>query len=434
MSAAFEDILRRGFDEYREFVNPLIAQRAAVAGEPVRLIRAEGGVLRDAQGRAVEDFHGTQAFGHRRPEITAAVRAFLDSDAINWYPSRVNPFAGRLARRLAERTGYDNAFLACTGSDAVEAALKLARALTRRPRMLGITGAYHGCSYGSVSLMEKGYLHDPFAPFVEGAEAVPFGDVDALARAMGDDVACVLVEPIQGEGGVRELPPAFVEALCESTARHGALLIADETQTALGRTGRGFLATEKWPRRPDAVCIAKHLGGGLVPISAMLTRRELFLRAYGSHFASGESHNTTMGFNGLTCVAALAALDLLTDELIEHIRAEGDYLKERLAAALGRSPLYREVRGAGFMLGVALKSPDHPWLSFEHFGLPDLGDKSIISPLVCHRLYDRGFFCYTCGHDWSIFRLQPRFDIPRAKLDEFVTAVAEELGRIEELV
>lgn len=434
MSAAFDDIFRRGFDEYREFVNPLIAQRAAVAGEPIRLIRAAGGVLLDTQGHAVEDFHGTQAFGHRHPVITAAVREFLDGDAINWYPSRVNPFAGRLARRLAERTGYDNAFLACTGSDAVEAALKLARALTRRPRILGIAGAYHGCSYGSVSLMGEGYLRAPFAPFVEGAEAVPFGDVDALARMMGDDVACIVVEPIQGEGGVRELPPPFVEALCELTERHGALLVADETQTALGRTGRGFLATEKWPRRPDAVCMAKHLGGGLVPISAMLTRRELFLRAYGSHFAAGESHNTTMGFNALTCVAALAALDLLTDELIERVRVEGAYMKERLAAALGHSRLYREVRGAGLMLGVALDPPDHPWLSFEHFGLPDLGDKSIISPLVCHRLYGRGFFCYTCGHDWSIFRLQPRFDIPRAKLDEFVTAVAEELSKIEELL
>ncbi len=434
MSAAFEDILRRGFDEYREFVNPLIAQRAAVAGEPIKLIRAEGGVLCDAQGHAVEDFHGTQAFGHRHPAITAAVRAFLDSDAINWYPSRVNPFAGRLARRLAERTGYDNAFFACTGSDAIEASLKLARALTRRPRILGLTGAYHGCSYGSVSLMAQGYMRDAFAPFVEGAEAVPFGDVDALARAMGDDVACVLVEPIQGEGGVRELPAPFVQALCELTEKHGALLVADETQTALGRTGRGFLATETWPRRPDAVCMAKHLGGGLVPISAMLTRRELFLQAYGSHFASGESHNTTMGFNALTCAAALAALDLLTDELIERVRVEGAYLKERLATVLGRSPLYREVRGAGFMLGVALNPPDHPWLSFEHFGLADLGNQSIISPLVCHRLYGRGFFCYTCGHDWSIFRLQPRFDIPRAKLDEFVGVVAEELRHIEELV
>jgi acetylornithine/succinyldiaminopimelate/putrescine aminotransferase len=247
------------------------------------------------------------------------------------------------------------------------------------------------------------------------------------------DVAAVVIEPIQGEGGVRELPAPFVEALCELTERHGTLLIADEVQTALGRTGRGFLATERWPRRPDVVLLAKHLGGGLMPISAMLTTRELFIRAYGKHFASGESHNTTLGFNALSAVAALAALELLTDDVILRVREHGRHLKERLEQALGASPLFREVRGAGFMLGVALNAPDHPWLSFEHFGFPELAQKSVISPLMCHRLYRRGYFCFTCGHDWGIFRLQPRFDIPREKLDRFAEAVAEELAYVEGL-
>jgi len=432
---SYDDILRRGFDEYREFVNPLIAQRAALAGEPVRLVRTEGGVLYDHEGHALEDFHGTQAFGHRNPYVADAIRRYLDSDAPSWYPARVNPFAGRLARRLCERTGhYDNAFFACTGSDAVESALKLARALTKRPRLIGLEGAYHGCTYGSVSLMTKGYLRDPFAPFVEGASHIPFGDASALAKALAPgDVAAVVVEPIQGEGGVRVLPEPFVEALCELTEKHGTLLVADEIQTGLGRTGRGFLASARWPRRPDVVLLAKQLGGGLVPISAMLTRRELFLRAYGDNFASGESHNTTMGFNALSSVAALAALDLLTDERIERIARLGAKLKNSLASTLSRSPLFREARGEGFMQGVALESPDHPWLSFEHFGFEDLGQKSIISPLVCNRLYRRGYFCFTCGHDWTIFRLQPRFDIPEDKLDDFVDAVAEALDYIEGL-
>ncbi|UQA63368.1 aspartate aminotransferase family protein [Polyangium aurulentum] len=431
----YDDILTRGFDEYREFVNPLIAQRAAIAGEPIRIARTKDGVLYDHEGHAFEDFHGTQAFGHRNPYIADAVRRYLDSDAASWYPSRVNPFAGRLARRLCERAGhYDNAFFACTGSDAVEASLKLARALTRRPRILGLEGAYHGCTFGSVSLMSRGYLRDPFAPFVEGAEHVPFGDVDALEKTLAPgDVAAIVVEPIQGEGGVRELPRPFVEALCELTEKHGTLLVADEIQTALGRTGRGFLATASWPRRPDVVLMAKHLGGGLLPISAMLTRRETFLRAYGNDFSSGESHNTTMGFNALSCVAALAALDLLTDERIARVHELGARLKKGLTDALSRSPLFREARGAGFMQGVALAAPDHPWLSFEHFGFSDLGNKSVISPLMCHRLYRRGFFCFTCGHDWSIFRLQPRFDIPAERLDAFVSAVAEELEYIEGL-
>lgn len=431
----YDDILTRGFDEYREFVNPLIAQRAALAGEPIRVARAKEGVLYDHEGHPFEDFHGTQAFGHRNPYIADAVRRYLDSDAASWYPSRVNPFAGRLARRLCERAGhYDNAFFGCTGSDAVEASLKLARALTRRPRILGLDGGYHGCTFGSLSLMSKGYLRDPFAPFVEGAGHVPFGDVDALAKALAPgDVAAIVVEPIQGEGGVRELPRPFVEALCELTEKHGTLLVADEVQTALGRTGRGFLATASWPRRPDVVLLAKHLGGGLMPVSAMLTRRDTFLRAYGNDFASGESHNTTMANNALSCVAALAALDLLTDERIARVAELGARMKKGLTDALSRSPLFREARGAGFMQGVALAAPDHPWLSFEHFGFADLGNQSVISPLMCHRLYRRGFFCFTCGHDWSIFRLQPRFDIPEERLETFVKAVAEELEYIEGL-
>jgi acetylornithine/succinyldiaminopimelate/putrescine aminotransferase len=371
---AYDDILQKGFDEYREFVNPLIAQRAKLAGEPIRVMRTDGGMLVDADGHFIEDFHGTQAFGHRQPMIARAIKDFLESDAASWYPSRVNPFAGRLARRLAERTGYyDNAFFACTGSDAVEASLKLARALTGRPGLVGLEGGYHGCTFGSVSLMSKGYLRDPFGPLLEGASSIPFGDVDALARALaGNDVAALVVEPIQGEGGVRELPEKFVEALCELTAKHGTLLIADEVQTALGRTGRGFLATERWPRRPDVVLLAKHLGGGLVPISAMLTRRELFVRAYGKHFATGESHNTTLGFNALSAVAALAALELLTDDVILRVREHGEHLKRQLENSLSSSRLFRETRGSGFMLGVALNSPDHPWLSFEHFGFPEL--------------------------------------------------------------
>ncbi|MBL8681679.1 MAG: aspartate aminotransferase family protein [Myxococcales bacterium] len=431
-----DDILRAGFDEYREFVNPLIAQRAALAGEPIKIVAARDGLLRDVEGHEFEDFHGTQAFDHRNPTITAAIREYLSTSAPSWYPSRVNPYAGRLARRLYERTGYDNAFFGCTGSDAIEAALKFARMLTRRPRILGLEGAYHGCTFGSVSLMAKGYLRDPFGPFVQGTESVPFGDVDALAAALAPgDVACVVVEPVQGEGGVRALPEPFIEALCELTQKHGTLLVADEVQTGMGRTGRGVLATERWPRRPDVVVMAKQLGGGIMPLSVMLTRRELFLKAYGDDFASGESHNNTLGTTAISCVAALAALELLTPERITRNQELGAWLKESLRDALTGSPLFREVRGVGMMMGVALEPPDHPWVSFEHLGFETSGvhGQSLISPLMCHRLYRRGFFCFTCGHDWSLFRLQPRFDIPKETLERFVLAVKDELAFIEGL-
>jgi acetylornithine/succinyldiaminopimelate/putrescine aminotransferase len=430
MSDLAAEILRDGFAEFQTFVNPLIAERARLAREPIQFVRVSDGALVDAAGQTYEDFHGTQMLGHRNAAVGDAIRAFLDGDAPNWFPSRVNPWAGRLARRLCERTGYSNAYFGMSGADAVEAALKLARAATRKPRILGLAGGYHGCTFGAVSLMHDGPLRDPFAPHLPDAQKVPFDDPDALAAALAaEDVCAVVVEPIQGEGGVRPLSPRMIEAVCELTARHGALLVADEVQTALGRSGR-FLASEAWPRRPDVALLAKTLGGGLVPISVMLTHRAIFERAYGQNFFIGESHNTTFGYNGLSCVAALATLDLLTDELIADVARRGEAFRQRLAEALAGNPLFVEARGAGFMLGVELSQPSHPWLSFEHFGMPELAHLPTIGPLLCYRLYRRGFFAFVCGHDWRILRLQPRFDVPEERLVAFAHACREELDHL----
>ncbi len=425
--ASYAEILRKGFDEFSQFINPMIAQRASLAGEPIRVTRAAGGMLFDADGREIEDLHGTQALGHRNARIARALREFLDSDAPSWYPSRVSPFAGRLARRLCERTGYETAFFACTGGDIVEAALKMARARKRGSRILCLDGAYHGCTYGSVSMMAPGPLYDPFGPHLPGVERVPFGDVDALTRAMGDDVGAVVVEPIQGEGGVRTLPEPFVAALCALTAKHGALLVSDEVQTGLGRTGRGFLGTEKWPRRPDVVLLAKMLGGGLMPLSALLTRKDIFMAAYGQDFCEGESHNTTFSYNSLAAVAGLETLEIITDEVIARIREGGALFRRELESRLAGSPLFGEVRGEGYLVGIRFQKTDHPWLTFEHFGFPQLAGQSVIGALVCHQLYKRGTICYPCGHDWSILRLQPRYDIPFEKLTALAKAIREEL-------
>src|SRR5262249_46226369 len=156
--------------------------------------------------RVYEDFHGNMGFGHRHPAITRAVQEFLATDQVNWYPSRVSPHAGRFARRLCERTGYESVYFGLSGSDAVESSLKLARALTRRPGVLGLERAYHGCGFGSVALMAAGPFRDPFGPHLPGVESLPFGDAGALERALArGDVAAVVVEPIQGEGGVHPL-------------------------------------------------------------------------------------------------------------------------------------------------------------------------------------------------------------------------------------
>ncbi len=433
MPTSISEILASGFDDFREYVNSLVSLRAELTGEPARILHTDAGRMVDAEGRRIEDFHGTQSFGHRQPRITEAVKAFLDSDSPSWFPSRVNPFAGSLARRLCERTGYTSAFFASSGTEAVEAALKLGRASTRRPRILALERAYHGCTMGSCALMSKSAFKDLFAPHLPGVASVPAGDVDALrAELERGDVAAVIVEPIQLEGGVWPLAPEYTAALCELTARAGALLVADEIQTGLGRTGR-FLASEAWPRRPDAVVVGKHLGGGLLPISALLTRRELFGAAYGKNFETAEAHNVTFSGSAMVCVAAHAALDILSDELVQSLGERGRAFRRGLEEALGGLPLFREVRGAGFLIGVALEPIAHPWLSFEHFGMPDLGHRPTVGPLLCHRLYRRGYFAFVCGHDWSVLRLLPRYDLEDEAFTSFVRALREELAFLSEL-
>jgi acetylornithine/succinyldiaminopimelate/putrescine aminotransferase len=204
--------------------------------------------------------------------------------------------------------------------------------------------------------MSAGPFHDPFGPHLPGVRRIPFGDAAALERELAKgDVGSVIVEPIQGEGGVRVLPEPFVAALSDLTKRHGALLVADEIQTGLGRTGR-FLRSEIWPRRPDVVLLGKALGGGLVPISAMLTSREIFKDAYGRDFEGGEAHNVTFSFNAVAMVAGIAALELVTPDAIATIAERGARLKRRLEDALAGQALVEEVRGEGFMLGVKLKA------------------------------------------------------------------------------
>ena len=441
MTDRIASILREGYGDYARHVNPLVALRAQLTGEPHQIVGVEDGRLVDVEGRRIECLHGTQAFGHRHPAIAAAVRELLDGDAPSWLPARVNPWAGSLARRLcarANRTGtaggdYAMGYFASSGSEAVEAAIKLARAVTGRPRVLGLAQAYHGCTMGAVALMAPGAYRDPFAPHLPGVASIALGDADAVARELAaGDVAAVVVEPIQLEGGVRPLPAPFVDALAELTARHGALLVADEIQTGLGRTGR-FLASETWPRRPDAVLLGKHLGGGLMPISAMLTRAELWQRAYGASLETSEAHNCTFSGSAAPCLAAHAALDLLTDDAIARVGRAGAAFMDATREALRELPLFAEVRGEGFAIGIALHATDHPWLSFEHFGMAELGDHPTVGLLLCHRLYRRGFFGFVCGHDWRVLRLQPRFFIDDATLATLTVAIREELEVLCEL-
>jgi acetylornithine aminotransferase len=325
-----------------------------VYGTPQRvLVRGQGAYVWDADGRRYLDLLGgiaTTALGHAHPTLLSAVTDQLSTlgHVSNFFAT---PPQVELAERLLGLTGApqgSGVFFANSGGEANEAAFKMARR-TGRPRILALEGAFHGRSMGALALTHKPAYREPFAPLPGGVEHLPFGDVDALRAAMDDTVAALVVEPIQGEAGVRPLPDGYLTAARELTSVHGALLVLDEVQTGIGRTGSWF-AHSRHGIVPDVLTLAKGLGGGL-PIGAAV--------AFGdraAHLLGRGQHGTTFGGNPVSAAAALATLQVIErDHLLSHVQEVGATLRDGVQAC--GHPLVAGVRGEGLLLGIALARP-----------------------------------------------------------------------------
>jgi putrescine aminotransferase len=352
-----EDLAQEAFDNYRAYINPPLARVMKLSGSPVE-VSGEGCTITDSSGKTYLDFaggYGVFTLGHRHPRVVAAVHAQLDRMPMSGR-TMFNPLMGRLAKRLAELTPGDLAisFFANSGTEAVEGALKLARAATQRGGIVTTDGAYHGKTLGALSASGRDAFRDPFLPLLEGVRRVPFGDADALANAVDDSVGAVIVEPIQGEGGVNVPPPEYLAAVRTICDARGALFIADEVQTGLGRCGARF-ACDLAGVVPDVMTLAKGLSGGVIPIGAYVARTSVWNAAYKRQPLV---HTSTFGGNELACAAALAALDVLEDEeLAGNARERGAELVAAARATAARYPaVIAEVRGAGLLVGVELRS------------------------------------------------------------------------------
>lgn len=333
-------------------------------GPPQRvLVRGEGPYVWDADGRRYLDLLGgiaVNSLGHAHPTLTAAISAQLGTlgHISNFFAS---PTQIALAERLLALAGApagSRVFLTNSGTEANEAAFKLLRRHSdgRRPRVLALEGGFHGRSMGALALTHKPAYRAPFLPLPAGVEFLPFGDTAALEAAFaegGDRVAGLVVEPIQGEAGVRALPPGYLARARELTREHGALLVLDEVQSGMGRTGRWF--AHQHPHLgggivPDAVTVAKGLGGGF-PVGGLI--------AFGPEVATllgRGQHGTTFGGNPVAAAAALATIGVVErDGLLAHVTALGERLRARLAGT--GNPLVREVRGEGLLLAVELTAP-----------------------------------------------------------------------------
>jgi putrescine aminotransferase len=354
VAASVKAIYEEAYENYRDFVNPPLARVMRLSGSPLE-VRAHGTTIVDHTGKAYLDFaggYGVFTLGHSHPRVVDAVRKQLELMSLSG-KTMFNAPLGKLAKRLAEITPGDLriSFFANSGTEAVEGALKLARAATGRQKIVATLDAFHGKTLGGLSVSGRETFQERFRPLLDHVVHVPFGHAGALDDAL-PEAACFIVEPIQGEGGVNVPPPGYLARAHEACRRHGALLIVDEVQTGLGRCGAMF-ACEFDGIVPDVMTLAKGLSGGVIPIGAYIARPEAWNAAYAK---APLLHTSTFGGGELACVAALAALDVLVDErLIENARARGEQL---LRGALELPKKYPDVvenaRGRGLLVGVEL--------------------------------------------------------------------------------
>ena len=317
------------------------------ARQDLTFVRGEGTTLHDPDGRAYLDFLAGIAvvgLGHCHPAPLAAAHAQLDR---LWHVSNLywtEPMV-ELAQRLSARAGGARAFFCNSGAEAVEAGLKYARKVTGKPGVVALSGSFHGRTMGALSVTGQPGKREAFEPLLPHVQFAGPNDIASLEAAISAETGCILLEPVQGEGGVHVLEAAFVAAARRIADETGAVLLFDEVQTGVGRTG-AFFAYEHVSVRPDALMLAKGLANGL-PIGCLLVFDEA-----PEGFAAGD-HASTFGGNPVACAAASAVCDELTDELLATVTANGLLLADGLAALPG----VREVRGAGLLLGAELDPP-----------------------------------------------------------------------------
>jgi acetylornithine aminotransferase/acetylornithine/N-succinyldiaminopimelate aminotransferase len=370
---------------------------------PVILTHGHGAYVFDATGKKYLDFLGgiaVNALGHAHPRIVKVIRREA-ARAIHLSNLYHNSFQGPLARKLSAWSGLDRVFFTNSGTEAIDGAMKLARLLGRtsdeamgtvpkKHRFLAMENSFHGRTFGAMSVTSTEKYRLPFAPVVPGVEFVHFNDVADLEAKFDDTVCAVLLETFQGEGGIYPASEAFWNRARALATQHGALLIADEIQCGLGRTGRYF-GYQKFSSKPDIALVAKPLAGGL-PLGAILTAEAVALRV------SPGMHGTTFGGGPLACATALEFLTIIEEEkLLENIRARGVELREGLSKLAAQFDFIREIRGEGLMIGMELSVEGAPFVA---------------------EAMQRGLLI-NCTHDFTL-RLLPPFNISRAHVREFL--------------
>lgn len=417
-------ITKETVDGFREHVNPgFLAYRKTVTkdGQFAAVEWSDNGAcFKDVNGKEYIDClggFGIYNVGHRHPKVVKAVTDQLKRQALH-SQDLLDPLRAMLAKILADITPGDlkYAFFTNSGTESVEAALKLAKMYSERTTFISTTRAFHGKSLGSLSGTAKGMFRKPFLPLIPGFRHVPFGDIDMMRKTfetcalVGEDVAAVILEPIQGEGGIILPPENYLKQVRELCDQYDALLIFDEVQTGMGRTGKMF-AAELYDVVPDIICLAKAFGGGVMPAGAIVAREEVFK----SWFSNPFMHTTTFGGNPLACAAAIATIGVLIEEnLPERAGVVGEYFLTKLKeVGKGHEDKILEIRGQGLMIGIEFHKDE---IGYE----------------VSKGMFDRGILVAGTLINSKTIRIEPALTISYEEVDKVVNTFKEVLLKISE--
>ncbi|MCK8678074.1 aspartate aminotransferase family protein [Streptomyces lichenis] len=418
----------RGGERYElhgRHINPQLPRMLRTIGFDKFYERAEGAYFYDADGDDYLDMlsgFGVMGLGRHHPVVRKALHDVLDAQLADLTRFDAPPLPGLLAERLLVHSPHlTRVFFSNSGTEAVETALKFARYATGRPRVLYCAHAFHGLTAGSLSVNGEHCFRDGFAPLLPDT-AVPLGDLDALERELRKgDVAALIVEPIQGKG-VHEAPPGYLRAAQELLRRHKSLLIADEVQTGLGRTGDFYAYQHDDGVEPDLVCVAKSLSGGYVPVGATLGKEWIFRKVFSS-MDRVVVHSASFGSNAQAMAAGLAVLAVLEDEqLVANARRTGEELRNRLAALAGRYEMLHQVRGRGLMIGIEFGRPSSLGLR-GRWTMLQAARKGLFAQMVVVPLLQRHrILTQVSGDRLEVIKLIPPLIIGEREVERFVSA------------
>lgn len=410
---------------HTRYLNEQLVRVLKTIGYDVGFQRGKGQYLYDRDNSRYLDLlsgFGVFALGRNHPTVKEALKSVLDSDLPNLVQLDLSTLAGILAERLVAHVPYlDKVFFANSGTECVEAAIKFTRAATGRPGILYCDHAYHGLTYGALSLTGDRNFREGFGSLLPDCSSVPFNDLVALEKAlMTRQIAAFIVEPIQGKG-VNIPDDGFLAGAAALCKRYGTIFVADEIQTGMGRTGR-FLAVEHWNVEPDMVLLSKSLSGGHVPVGAVLMRKAIFDKTF-DRMDRAVVHGSTFAKNDLAMAAGIATLDVLKSEkLIENAAARGAQLLTTLSAMVPGYELLKNVRGKGLMIGVEFGPPKSLALKAS-WSVLETASKGLFCQLITIPLFkDHKILTQVAGHASHTIKLLPPLTITEEDCKWITTA------------